>query len=66
MKMECPIDYLSMVVIIVPYVLSFVTDDSNVDDVVDGDNDDDSNSNDWDNDDDDSDGSDLDNDDDGG
>ncbi len=43
MKMECRIDSLSMVVIIVPYVLSFVTDDSEVDDVVDGDDDDDSN-----------------------
>jgi hypothetical protein len=42
MKMECRIDSLPMVVIIVPYVLSFVTDDSEVDDVVDGDNDDNS------------------------
>ncbi len=66
MKMECRIDSLSMVVIIVPYVLSFVTDDSEVDDVVDGDDDDDSDGSDWDNDDDDSDGSDLDNNDDGG
>ncbi len=66
MKMECPIDSLSMVVIIVPYVLSFVTDDSNVDDVVDGDNDDNSDSSDWDNDDDNSNGSDLDDNDDGG
>ena len=66
MKMECRIDSLSMVVIIVPYVLSFVTDDSEVDDVVDGDDDDDSDGSDWDNDDDDSNGSDLDNDDDGG
>ncbi len=66
MKMECRIDSLLMVIIIVPYVLSFVTDDSEVDDVVDGDNDDDIDSSDWDNDDDDSDGSDLDDDDDGG
>ena len=66
MKMECCIDSLSMVVIIVPYVLSFVTDDSEVDNVVDGDNDDNSDGSDWDNDDDNSDGSDLDDDDDGG
>jgi hypothetical protein len=65
-KMDCPIDSMSMVVNIVPYVLSFVTDDSRVDDVVDGDDDEDSNSSDWDNDDDDSDGSDLDDNDDGG
>jgi hypothetical protein len=66
MKMECRIDSLSMVIIIVPYVLSFVTDDSEVDNVVDGDNDDDGNGSDWDKDDDDSDGSDLDDDNDGG
>jgi hypothetical protein len=66
MKMECRIDSLSMVVIIVPYVLSFVTDDSEVGDVVDGDDDDDNNGSDWDNDDDDSNRSELDNDDDGG
>ncbi len=41
-KMKCRIDSLSMVVIIIPYVLSFVTDDSEVDDVVNGDNDDNS------------------------
>jgi hypothetical protein len=66
MKMEYRIDSLSMVVIIVPYVLSFITDDSEVDNVVDGDDDDDSDGSDWDNNDDDSNGSDLDNDDDGG
>ena len=66
MKMECRIDSLSMVVIIVPYVLSFVTGDSEVDNVVDGDDDDNSDGSDWDNDDDDSDGSDLDDNDDGG
>ena len=37
-----------MVVIIVPYVLSFLTDDSEVDNVVDGDDDDDSDGSDWD------------------
>jgi hypothetical protein len=66
MKMECRIDSLSKVVIIVPYVLSFVTDDSEVDDMVDGDNDDDSDGSDWDNNDEDSDCSDLDDDDDCG
>ncbi len=50
MKMECRIDSLSIVVIIVSYVLSFVTDDSEVDDVVDGEDDDDSDGSDWDND----------------
>ena len=52
MKMECRIDSLSMVVIIVPYVLSFLTDDSEVDNVVDGDDYDDSDGSDWDDDDD--------------
>ncbi len=66
MKMECRIDSLSMFVIIVPYVLSFVTDDREVDDVVDGDGDDDSDGSGWDNNDDNSDDSDLDDDDDGG
>jgi hypothetical protein len=66
MKVECRIDSLSMVVFIIPYVLSFVTDDSKADNVVDGDNDDDSDGSDWDNDDDNSNGSDLDDDDDGG
>jgi hypothetical protein len=65
MKMECRIDSLSMVGIIVPCVLSFLTDDSEVDDVVDGDDDDDSDGSDRDDDDDDSDGSDRDDDDDG-
>jgi hypothetical protein len=66
MKMECRIDSLSMFVIIVSYVLSFVTDDSEVDNVVDGDDDVDSNGSDWDNNDDNSKGSDLDDDDAGG
>jgi hypothetical protein len=52
MMMECRIDSLSMVVIIVPYVLSFLTDDSEVDNVVDGDDYDDSDGSDWDDDDD--------------
>ena len=52
MKMECRIDSLCMVVIIVPYVLSFLTDDTKVDNVVDGDDDDDSDGSDRDDDDD--------------
>jgi hypothetical protein len=48
MKMECRIDSLCMVVIIVPCVLSFLTDDSEVDNLVDGDDDDDSDGSDWD------------------
>jgi hypothetical protein len=55
MKMECRIDSLSMVEIIVPNVLSFLTDGDGGNNLVDGDEDDGGNSSMWDEDDDDSD-----------